>query len=153
MFLQALFGLAQGESIVKDADPRNIDAFALARKGGTLSGETAIVRFLRLVEDLPEQNGLARWQVRGSMGMGTAKTGVIAGQPLLHLHAQADLLLDCQRCGQPFTFAVDAQVVLQLVESEADLDDELGLLQEDGADEIDANPFFDESGGDEDVAA
>lgn len=112
------------------ADPRNIDVFALAKKEGLIEGETALVRFLRLCENLPEQNGLAAWQVQGSMGLGTGKTGVISGQPLLHLHVRADLLLDCQRCGQPFTFAVDVQSALQLVESEADLGDELSVLQD-----------------------
>jgi uncharacterized protein len=132
------------------ADPRNVDVFALAKKEGLVEGETALVRFLRLCEGLPEQNGLAAWQVQGSMGQGTGKTGVISGQPLLHLHVRADLLLDCQRCGQPFTFAVDAQSALQLVESEADLDDELGVLQ-DNEDE-----FFDDEGenfGEEDENA
>ena len=139
------------------ADPRNIDVFALANKGGLVEskgglvqGETALARFLRLCEGLPEQNGLAVWQVQGSIGQGTGKTGVISGQPLLHLHVRADLLLDCQRCGQPFAFPVDAQAALQLVESEADLDDELGVLQE----EDDEDSFSDdEDEGDENAAA
>jgi uncharacterized protein len=112
-------------------DPRRVDVYALAKKGGTLAGELALVRFLRLCEGLPEQNGLAAWEVQGLIGQGTGKTGVISGQPLLQLHVRADLLLDCQRCGQPFTFSVDAQSTLQLVESAADLDDDLGVLQED----------------------
>ena len=131
------------------ADPRNIDVFALAKNGGLVEGETALVRFLRLGEDLPEQNGLAVWQVRGSIGQGTGKTGVISGQPLMHLHVRADLLLDCQRCGQPFTFPVDAQAVLQLVESEADLDDDLSVLQEDDEDSF----SDDEDESDENAAA
>jgi uncharacterized protein len=130
------------------ADPRNIDVFALANKGGLVEGETALVRFLRLCEGLPEQSGLVAWQVQGSVGQGTGKTGVIAGQPLLHLHVRADLLLDCQRCGQPFAFPVDARAALQLVESEADLDDELGVLQEE-----DEDSFSDEEGDDENAAA
>ena len=129
-------------------DPRNIDAFALAKKGGLVSGEVALVRFLRLCEGLPEQHGLAVWQVQGSIGLGTGKTGVISDQPLLHLHVRADLTLDCQRCGQPFTFPVDTQSTLQLVESEAELDDELGLMQED-----EDSSFDDEGENDEDVAA
>lgn len=130
------------------ADPRNIDVFALAKSGGLVSGEMALARFLRLCAGLPEQDGLAAWQVRGSIGPGTGKTGVISGQPLLHLHVRAGLLLDCQRCGQPFTFAVDAQSALQLVESETDLDDDLGVLQDD------EDPFFeDEDGENEDAAA
>ena len=130
------------------ADPRNIDVFALAKNGSLMEGETALVRFLRLCEDLPEQNGLAVWQVQGSIGQGTGKTGVISGQPLLHLHVRADLLLDCQRCGQPFAFPVDAQAVLQLVESEADLDDDLSVLQEE-----DDEDSFSDNEDDENAAA
>lgn len=130
------------------ADPRNIDVFALANKGSLVEGETALVRFLRLSEGLPEQNGLAVWQVHGSIGQGTGKTGVISGQPLLHLHVRADLFLDCQRCGQPFTFPVDAQAVLQLVESEADLDDGLAVLQEE-----DEDSFSDDEDEDDENAA
>jgi len=135
---------------MKEADPRRIDAFALAKKGDSVSGETALVRFLRLCEGLPEQNGVVRWEAQGATGQGTGRTGVISGQPLLHLHVQADLLLDCQRCGQPFTFAVDARAVLQLVESEADLDDELGLLQDE---ENEDDAFFGEDESDEDTDA
>ena len=133
------------------ADPRNIDVFALAKNGSLMEGETALVRFLRLCEDLPEQNGLAVWQVQGSIGQGTGKTGVISGQPLLHLHVRADLLLDCQRGGQSFAFPVDAQAVLQLVESEADLDDELSVLQEEDEDSFSGNEDEDED--DENAAA
>jgi len=139
---------------MKEADPRRIDAFALAKKGDSVSGETPLVRFFRLCEGLPEQNGVVRWKARGATGQGTGKTGVISGQPLLHLRVQADLLLDCQRCGQPFTFAVDARAVLQLVESDADLDDELSLLQDEEDDEIDdEDPFFSEDGAESDEDA
>lgn len=115
-------------------DPCNVDAYALASQGRALEGETALVRFSRLVDGLPQQHGTARWSVRGEMGRGTGRTGVISGQPLLRLHVQAELTLQCQRCGEPFTFAVDAANVLQLVESEDDLEDpdfgSLGALQE-----------------------
>ncbi|MGN6578563.1 MAG: YceD family protein [Bordetella sp.] len=130
------------------ADPRNVDVFALAKNGGLVEGEIALVRLLRLCEGLPEQSGLAAWQVQGSIGQGTGKTGVISGQSLLHLHVRADLLLDCQRCGQPFAFPVDAQAMLQLVESEADLDDELSVLQDD-----DEDSFSDDEDEDDENAA
>nr|WP_231378439.1 DUF177 domain-containing protein [Bordetella sp. FB-8] len=129
------------------ADPRNIDVFALAKSADLVSGEIALSRFMRLCAGLPEQEGRVVWQVQGSMGQGTGKTGVISGQPLLHMHVRADLLLDCQRCGQPLTFAVDAQSALQLVQSDADLDDVLGILQED------EGSFFDDEDEEDDVAA
>ena len=118
-----------------DFDPRRVDVYALANQGKALQGSIALVRLSRLVDGLPEQAvgeaGLAHWAVQGATGLGTAKTGVISGQPLLHLQVRAGLVLECQRCGAPFTHPVDARCTLQLVESEDDLDDELGAPQED----------------------
>ena len=112
-----------------------VDAYAMARQGQQVSGEVALVRLARFMEGLPEQAageaGLARWAAAGEIGKGTGKTGgVIAGQPLLRLHIKADPVLICQRCNAPFVHPVDATVVLQLVESEDDLDDELADLQD-----------------------
>ncbi|MDM9557911.1 DUF177 domain-containing protein [Bordetella petrii] len=112
-----------------------IDAFALARKGDTVQGTVPLVRLARVVEGLPEQPGgeagLVRWSVRGEIGKGVAKTGIAAGQPLLHLHVQASPVLVCQRCNAPFAYAIDSRTVLQLVESEDELDDDLSLDAQD----------------------
>ncbi|CAB3874962.1 hypothetical protein LMG26841_03149 [Achromobacter dolens] len=59
------------------------------------------------------------WSVRGEMG----KAGLLQGQPLLHIHVQANPVVVCQRCNEPFAYPVDSEVLLQLVKSEADLDD------------------------------
>jgi uncharacterized protein len=109
----------------RDENFRDVDAFALAKQGRALAGEVALVRLARLVEGLPEQQGRVHWDVQGSIGQGTSRTGVwIGGQSLLHLHVRADLTLECQRCGALFTHPVDSHTVLQLVESEEDLDEE-----------------------------
>jgi len=125
-----------------DFDPHRVDVYALCRQGRQLQGSIALARLLRLVDGLPEQvavqagsdAGLAHWDARGAIGRGTGKTGVIAGQPLLHLHVRADLTLECQRCGAPFVLPLDAACTLQLVESEGDLDDDLSVLQDDEED-------------------
>jgi len=108
-----------------------IDAFALAKQGGFVEGETPIVRFGRAVEGLPEQAegeaGLVRWSFRGEIGKGVGKSGMAAGQSLLHLHVQAHPMVICQRCNVPFAYSVDSHAVLQLVKSESELDDDLSL--------------------------
>ncbi|AIT26944.1 hypothetical protein L499_A0145 [Bordetella holmesii CDC-H635-BH] len=112
-----------------------MDAYAMARQGQQASGEIALARLSRFMEGLPEQAagdaGIARWSVVGEVGKGTGKSGgVISGQPLLRLHIEANPVLICQRCNAPFVHPVDSEVVLQLVESEDDLDDELADLQD-----------------------
>jgi len=108
-----------------------VDAFALARQGGSVQGTVPLVRLARAVQGLPEQPageaGLVWWSAQGEIGKGVARTGVASGQPLLHLHVQANPVLVCQRCNAPFAYAIDSRTVLQLVESEDELDDDLSL--------------------------
>jgi uncharacterized protein len=113
-----------------------IDAFAFARLGKEEQGSIALLRLARAAEGLPEQPlgeaGLVTWSVRGEEG----KTGLLLGQPLLHLHVQANPVLICQRCNAPFAYPVDSEVLLQLVKSEDDLDDGFSVAeQDDGYDE------------------
>lgn len=112
-----------------------IDAYALARQGGYVQGTVALARLTRVVEGLPEQPvgeaGLVLWSVRGETGTGAARTGLAAGQPLLHLHVQANPVLVCQRCNAPFVYEIDSRTVLQLVKSEDELDDDLSLDTQD----------------------
>ncbi|MGY6271675.1 YceD family protein [Achromobacter denitrificans] len=102
---------------------KRIDAFAFARLGKEAQGAVPLVRLTRFADGLPEQPageaGLVRWSVRGEEG----KSGLLAGQPLLHLHVRANPVVVCQRCNAPFAYPVDSEVLLQLVKSEDDLDD------------------------------
>jgi len=117
-----------------DDQARRVDAYLLASQGREVRGSVALVRLARLVEGLPEQAGgeagQVRWSARGAIGRGAGRTGLVGGQPLLHLRVRADLALECQRCGELFTYPVDTENVLQLVESEEDLDDDLSALQD-----------------------
>ncbi|WKK16484.1 DUF177 domain-containing protein [Achromobacter insolitus] len=92
--------------------------------GKEAQGTIPLVRLTRVVDGLPEQPqgdaGLVTWSVRGEIG----KSGLMLGRPLLHLHVQANPVLVCQRCNEPFVFPIDSEVLLQLVKSEADLDDD-----------------------------
>ncbi|AZY48612.1 DUF177 domain-containing protein [Bordetella avium] len=117
------------------ADAAIVDVFAMARQGTQASGEIALVRLARFMEGMPEQAageaGMVQWTVSGEIGRGTGKTGgFVSGQPLLRLHIKANPVLICQRCNTPFVYPVDTTAVLQLVESEDDLDDELADLQD-----------------------
>lgn len=103
---------------------KRIDAFAFARMGKSAQGAIALVRLGRVVDGLPEQPlgeaGLVTWSVQGEEG----KTGLLLGQPILRLHVRANPVVMCQRCNVPFAYPVDSEVVLQLVKSEDDLDDD-----------------------------
>jgi uncharacterized protein len=99
-----------------------IDAFDFARQGREASGSMPLVRFSRAAEGLPMQprdpSGDVRWSVRGEMG----KHGGRQGEMLLHLHIQANPVVICQRCMEPFAYPIDVAVSLHLVKSEAQLD-------------------------------
>jgi uncharacterized protein len=117
-----------GQSHVGESRAGTIDAFNFARLGKEASGSLPLVRFARVVEDLPPQPtgeaGLVRWSVRGETGR--------QGEPLLHVRVQASPVLVCQRCMEPFPYPVDTDVTLQLVKSEAELDDGMGDVAQDG---------------------
>src|SRR5690606_10251163 len=68
----------------------------------------------RLVADLPEQQGVASWQLKGETGP--------LGELLLRLGVHASPVVVCQRCLEPFEWPVDSEVMLHLVGSEAELD-------------------------------
>ncbi len=106
------------------ADVKRIDAFAFARMGKSAHGTIALARLARVVEGLPEQPlgeaGLVSWSVQGEEG----KIGLLMGQSILRLHVKANPVVVCQRCNAPFAYPVDSEVVLQLVKSEDDLDDD-----------------------------
>jgi len=60
-------------------------------------------------------DAVVRWSVRG--------TQTLAGERFLHVKAQADVALECQRCLSFFNTTIEAANVLQVVGSEAALDD------------------------------
>ncbi|CPQ37990.1 Uncharacterized ACR%2C COG1399 [Bordetella pertussis] len=139
-------GAPDGEAMGSGTDAQNaqshIDAFMFARQAKRLEGSIPLMRLARFMEGLPEQSGgeagLARWAVEGGTGQGSSRTGhPISGQPLLRLRVRAAPMLVCQRCNQPFVYPVDNTVVLQLVKSEEDLDEDLSETQdEDFADDL-----------------
>nr|MBF0684709.1 DUF177 domain-containing protein [Pseudomonas sp.] len=94
--------------------PQFIDSHECVRRKLSYTGEVPVSRFKRLVADLPAQQGMASWQLKGETGP--------RGEALLRLAVQATPVVICQRCLEPLEWPVDSEVMLHLVGSEAELD-------------------------------
>lgn len=113
-----------------------VDTYVLARLGREVAGRTGIARFERLIGDLPAQEGSeVVWSVRGETDA--------HGQRFLRVDVKASPVLMCQRCMQPFVFPVKVDSRLQLVASEADLDPEGGLDDDEAPERILGSQRFD----------
>lgn len=102
-----------------------IDAFEFVRLGKSLSQDTPLSRFERLLSDLPEQAiGKQVWW------SAQADRGPLA-EPLIRLHVRTELELECERCLEPFTLQVESSAVLHVVETEEQLADADSVDQSD----------------------
>ena len=110
------------------AGSRYVDTFELTRLGLATGSQTPLNRFKRLVADLPEQGQrTAEWTIQGETDS--------LGQRFLRLRVKAEPLLVCQRCLSEFGWKVDADTRLRVVNSEADLEED-GVLDEDEPDDF-----------------
>lgn len=93
-----------------------VDTAELARPERTFEGHTPITRFERLVDDLPAQlpGSEVQWSVAGETDS--------QGRQWVHVVANAEPVLECQRCMQPFALQVDVDNLLQVMKSEAELE-------------------------------
>lgn len=118
----------------KPLDPRRLDVEAFARAGGTLSGDFSLADFSRLRGTLIEGSDLAGravWRADGAR----RRDGAGRERVELHLHAEAEVPLQCQRClaplrqalviDRPFAFARDEAEAAQLDE---DSDEDMLVL-------------------------
>jgi uncharacterized protein len=115
------------------ADPRRIDMRSLARQGAELQGSVAQDKLPRLAQSVERPDGaapaalaptLAHWQARGEL------KPVAGGPPQvwLHLQAQTEVQLVCQRCLQRMAVPLQAARSFLFVDNEAQaavLDEEL----------------------------
>ena len=127
---------------MKEADDRGVralDVVALCRAGGvegrTLAGELALRDLGRLVsslEGVADDGRAVRWSAR----FHTAQPHAASPQWWLELHADATVLLQCQRCLQPLptTLVVDRRI--RFVDGE----DEAARLDEESDDDVLALP-------------
>lgn len=91
--------------------PLELEPFSLARQGAQFAGTIAIDQFMRLRELVSNQQG----QVKVSIEVGREPFGpvYIKGQ------VEADLKLQCQRCGDPMNYAINVALKLSPVLTEA----------------------------------
>ncbi len=101
-----------------------IDCLAFVRDSGVLEREVELTRLERVVEFLASVDGAVTYRLEGLKGE--------RRQPQLRLQVQGNLQLRCQRCLEPVPFAVDIDIVLELVREEVELTEE--EIEDDGKD-------------------
>jgi uncharacterized protein len=101
-----------------------LDVSAFARAGAVLSGQDALSKFDRLMQECDARGAdrLVQWTARGALLTDVA--GQV--QAWLHLKAQASLPLTCQRCLEPadIALAVDRSFRFVATEAQAEAEDE-----------------------------
>lgn len=96
------------------SDDPVIDAFALARLRSSCEGEIALARLPRLAESLTAANGVLSYRIEGHIDDD--------GHEGATLHLRATLPLVCQRCNQPFDFALDRATRFRFMHDQQQLD-------------------------------
>lgn len=87
--------------------PEQIDPFRLAEQGVTLNGVSPLADMSRLKPSMSPQGALARARFE----FGTDEQGVC----FLNGHVEATLILECQRCMEPFEYAIITDFALGVV--------------------------------------
>ncbi len=97
--------------------PERLDIEAFAKLGGALQGEWPAAELERWLESNLTEQELApvRWQLQAE------RRELLGGQPeiWLHLQAQAEARLGCQRCLQPAQFPLEIERSFRFVRDEA----------------------------------
>jgi DUF177 domain-containing protein len=106
-------------------DPLRLDMAAFGRGGGPLHGEWALADFHRLAEGTgptPEGEvaGAVQWHAEGEARARRAAAPLM----WLHLEAQADVWLQCQRCLKPMREHLRVQRSFRFVSTEAEAEAE-----------------------------
>lgn len=92
-------------------DELHFDSLKLVRDRAALEGTLAVASLSRLCESVLDTRGMLAYRVDGVMDR--------RGRPLLQLRLSGELQLQCQRCLQGLTHAVDIGNALRLVAPEA----------------------------------
>ena len=98
-------------------DPARLDVGVFANEGGELAGAWPLTLFRRVADTLaeaPDEASPVTWRARGERR--TARGTV--PQVWLHLHAAAQLPLQCQRCLQPVATAFEVDRSFRFVHGE-----------------------------------
>jgi uncharacterized protein len=91
-----------------------IDGFEFASAGATQEGRLPLASFPRLKDELVSDAGDAAYVLRGTRDE--------RGRPSLRLKVHATLSLRCQRCLGPLAHEVEADALLVLAASQAEID-------------------------------
>jgi uncharacterized protein len=102
-------------------DPLRLDVAAFAADGAELSGQWPGAELPRLAEAAHAEGAVDAgapvvWSAQGAMA---SRAGGVA-QPWLHLQADTEVWLQCQRCLQPVREALAVQRDFRFVRSEAE---------------------------------
>jgi uncharacterized protein len=109
-----------------------IDAFEFVRQPGReAQGSVALQQMSRLVEGLPEQDSDVSWHAQSARGP--------LGEPLIRFTIDADVMLECQRCLKNFKLPVHSDAVLHIVRTEAQLNVDDVVRDDDEDDDADAD--------------
>lgn len=110
--------------------PQRLNLVVLARSGEHLSGQTALAELARLAADVPPQAPqvpAVSWQARAQF---RAQPGG-SDQLWLHLQAQAQVPLMCQRCLAPVVEPLEVDRWFRFVDTEAQAEAEDDEAEED----------------------
>ena len=113
----------------RQPDPRALNVSAFCRHGHTAAGDWPVSSMPRLASGLlaSPQNNVA-WSAQGQL----VKTAGAAPQDWLHLTAQTQVALTCQRCLQPLSQTVQVDRRFRFVGNE----DEAARLDEEAEDDV-----------------
>jgi len=92
-----------------------IDAFEFCRHGSHREGITPVAEMVRLKSDLADGSGEITWSVQGGAHP--------HGHPQITLSVAGQVSLVCQRCLNPFAFAMQSSTRLVLGQSDAHADE------------------------------
>jgi len=97
------------------SDPRHLDVEAFAKDAVQLEGRWPLAELARLQQGtLPGSDAEVRWSARGERR--EARAG--QAETWLHLDAQAQVLLECQRCLSPVATPLHVERSLRFVAGE-----------------------------------
>lgn len=98
-------------------DPQRLDVVAFARAGGQLQGRWPLDGFKRLLQDAGAAGGrVVAWSAAGEHRAGAAGPD----QTWLHLRADAEVEVPCQRCLQPMAVPLGVDRRFRFVADEAE---------------------------------
>ena len=95
---------------------KDIDIFALCKEHARIQGELPLAQLTRLQDDLTQTNGTLSHSVTGAQDP--------EKRLFLHLTISGILPMNCQRCAEDLAHEISVNNTLELVHTEAELDDE-----------------------------